>query len=58
MGDQESAKISVKSTRDVQFTSVQKKQALKSERKYKNHRLAEYHILKGRKTLFSAVHGT
>ena len=32
MGDQERAKLSVKSMRDVQFTSVQKKQAERVER--------------------------
>ena len=35
MGDQELAKISVKSTRDVQFTSVRKKQALRLKRSMK-----------------------
>ena len=37
----------------------EKKTSLKSEKKYKNHRQAEYHhIPKGRKTLSSAVPGT
>ena len=57
--DQEWAKISVKSTstKDVQSTSVRKKN-LKSEKKYKYRRQAEYHhTLKGRKTLSSGVLG-
>ena len=53
MQDQEWAKINGKSTRGVQFTSVREKQAyLKSQRKYTNHRQAEYHCpLKERKTV-------
>ena len=51
MEDQERAKISVKSTIHVWSTSVKKKKtALKSEKKYKNRRQAEYHhTLKGKK---------
>ena len=34
MEDQEYAKINVKSTRDVQFTSIQKKNKLKDDRAF------------------------
>ena len=57
MEDQELVKISVKSTRDVLFTSIRKKQAW-SEKKYKNHRQVEYHHTLKRKTLSSTVHET
>ena len=46
MEDQEWAKINVKSTRDVWFTQLFTsiwKTSLKSEKKYKNHKQAEYH---------------
>ena len=45
--------------RDIQFTSIRKKEA-QSGKKYKNHWQAEYHHIqkKGRKTLLSDVHGT
>ena len=58
MEDQESAKISVKSTRETSLPQF-KRNRLKSEKKYKNHSQAEYHhTLNGRKTLSSAVPGT
>ena len=58
MGDQEWAKISAKIMRHL-FYLNSKETSLKSEKKYKSHRQAEYHhALKGRKTLLSAVHMT
>ena len=59
MGDQERAKISLKSMRDVQFTSIQKKQDLRVERNIKTTGKQTIIIhYKGRKSLSSAVQGT
>ena len=55
--DQEWAKINVESK--YSLPQFEKKTSLKSEKKYKNHRQAEYHhSLKGIKTLSSAAPGT
>ena len=57
MGDKECVKISVKSMRRSVYLNS-KETSLKSGKKYKSHWQAEYHhILKGRKTLLSAMHG-
>ena len=51
--------INVESTRASSLPQFEKKTSLKSKKKCKNHRQAEYHhTLKGRKNLSSAVPGT